>query len=253
VAVANFAHVLRQAEGRLQVPEPHRSRILLEIAQDLEELYAAFVARGIPAAEAAKRAEAVFGASSGVLAELDEVHLPMAARLLARFSSGERHRVERGLLTAVTLCTVAAGAGGILAAGVAIPTSPLLWLLPAVLAAAAWCAATAFLDLYGRASHPLTRERLQPMLGLAALSATLGVLGTVLEGWQLATTAGRAASVLVPALPYFRRAAEVLSLCLCQSLTIVLVWFHLRVRALEVERARAGARRLIHPQGGDHG
>lgn len=248
----DFAHVLRRAEARLVAPEPDRSRILLEMAHDLEELYRAYLDRGMSPADAAARAEAVFGASGTVIAELSEVHQPVAARVLARFSSRGRHRLERAILTAVTLCGVAAGVGGVAAAGIAGTPSPWLWSLCAVFAAALWCTSAALLDLFGRPARPITRERVQPMAALAALSVALGVVGVVFEGWRL-TRALEFAPVALPAvIPFLRRASELLTLSLSLSLAIGLVWFHLRVRALEVERARAVVHRVTHPtQEGD--
>lgn len=245
--MADFTHVLRRAENSLHAPEPHRSRILLEISADLEALYSELLARGLSSTEAAARAEAMFGASSSVLDELDEVHLSASARFLARFTRGSRHRAERALLTAVTLCAVTAGAGGVLATGLATPVSPLLWPLPLVLAAAVWLAAAALLELYGPPTRLLTRERLQPLVAIAGLSAALGALGMLVLGWQIAGAVERAPAELSVALPHLRRGAELLALYLCVSLMILLGWFHLRIRALEVECASVRARRLTHP------
>ena len=42
-----FANVLRQARDRLQVPEPSRTRILLEMASDLEDSYQFYLSQGL--------------------------------------------------------------------------------------------------------------------------------------------------------------------------------------------------------------
>ena len=41
-----FAHVLQQAERNLVAPEPQRSRVLLELAQDLDDLFGELRAGG---------------------------------------------------------------------------------------------------------------------------------------------------------------------------------------------------------------
>lgn len=72
--MTRFAEVLKQAEARLRAPEPARTRILLEMAADLEDSYRHFVDQGLDEAEAARRAEEAFSTSDESLRLLERIH-----------------------------------------------------------------------------------------------------------------------------------------------------------------------------------
>lgn len=72
--MTRFTTVLRQAEDRLRVPEPSRTRILFEIASDLEDSYRHYLAQGCDEAEATRRAEETFGTSDEALRSLVRIH-----------------------------------------------------------------------------------------------------------------------------------------------------------------------------------
>ena len=58
-----FARVLSKARERLEIPEPSRTRVLLEMASDLEDSFEFHLSQGCDEAEAARRAEESFGTS----------------------------------------------------------------------------------------------------------------------------------------------------------------------------------------------
>jgi hypothetical protein len=89
--MSRFADVLRRAKDQLDVPEPVRSRILLEMASDLEDSYQHFRARGIDEDEACRLAEETFGTSPEALGRLARVH--------AAGASGVQHRFFQQLTT----------------------------------------------------------------------------------------------------------------------------------------------------------
>jgi hypothetical protein len=72
--MTRFANVLNRAGDRLQVPEPARTRILLEMASDLEDSYRHHLDQGCDANEAARRAEEAFGTSDEALQLLARLH-----------------------------------------------------------------------------------------------------------------------------------------------------------------------------------
>lgn len=69
-----FAEVLKRAREELTVPEPSRTRILLEMAADLEDSYQFYRSRGLDEAEATRRAEEAFGTSDEALRHLAKIH-----------------------------------------------------------------------------------------------------------------------------------------------------------------------------------
>jgi hypothetical protein len=245
--VSRFDHVLRRAERRLSAREPDRSRILQEMAQDLEDLYGAYRERGLGEAESLRRAEAALGASAEVVDELGGLHAGMYERLFRRFSARRRHRVERVLLTALTLLAVAGGIFALAASPVLTSASPFLWPLLFIAAVSGWTAVARALALFTGPHRPgwSPRSGLGALPALAALSLAVGALGATLELWDSAGAAARAGTWdLLIILPYLGRAAELLTLALSLSLVVLLAWFQLHRRAAVIERARAELRRI---------
>jgi hypothetical protein len=80
-----FSSVLNDVESRLRVSEPARTRILLEIAADLEDSYRHFLDQGLDDREAARRAEEAFSTSDETLRLLERVHQPSFGGPVSRF------------------------------------------------------------------------------------------------------------------------------------------------------------------------
>ena len=69
-----FAETLKQAHSRLLIAEPGRTRVLLEMASDLEDSFQFYRNQGLGEAEAARRAEEAFGSSEETLSLLSKIH-----------------------------------------------------------------------------------------------------------------------------------------------------------------------------------
>jgi hypothetical protein len=93
---------LKEAATGLEATLRVRRRVVSELAADLEDLYGAYRAEGLPAGEARRRAERVLAPSPEVLAALSRMHRPVWVRLGDRFGEKGRHRVEWAILVALT-------------------------------------------------------------------------------------------------------------------------------------------------------
>ena len=85
-----FAAVLKHVSDRLEIPQPTKSRILLEMGADLEDAYRHHLARGLGEEEAVRRAEEAFAVSDEALRHLARIHLeggPLADRLISQIGS----------------------------------------------------------------------------------------------------------------------------------------------------------------------
>jgi hypothetical protein len=69
-----FARVLNDAREQLDIPEPSRTRVLLEMASDLNDSYEFYLGQGCDEAEATRRAEESFGISEEALKHLTLIH-----------------------------------------------------------------------------------------------------------------------------------------------------------------------------------
>ncbi|HSJ08418.1 MAG TPA: hypothetical protein VK928_00855 [Longimicrobiales bacterium] len=240
--MTRFDAVLQRVATQLAVPQPARSRILHEMAADLEDLYAEYRARGLGESEALRRAEAALGASPEAIEQLIEVHQPAWERLLARFSERRRNRIERLLVTGLTLAGVALGLGGLAGQRILQDPSAFVWPVLVLTAVALAVAAGVFFRLFIRQDHRPQRLHtgLVPLLALAAailLAGAFGALREMTAAAQAVAAAGSPSLALV--LPWLRRAAEVLALALTGDLAVLLCWFHLRQRARSIARTEA--------------
>lgn len=239
-----FERVLRRVDRRLEAPEPERSRILLEMAGDLEDLYETYRRRGIGDAEARRKAVEWFDLSDEAAEELRSVHVPWLGRVLDQLEGSTRGRVEASLLGLVALAAAASGLGAALRVGLH-PTSPGVWavalLAAAGVAAALRCAHTLWLGAE-RHDPGALRGWLTAQLVAAVGAALAGALAGVLR-LALGTSPG---SGMVP-WSEVAAASAVTGLGLSASLLIFLLWIPLRLRTAAVDQARSDLRRAVGP------
>jgi hypothetical protein len=105
--MSRFAALLRRTADRLEIPQPARSRVLLELAGDLEDSYEHYRGLGLEEAEAARKVEEKFDVSDEALAQLVRLHHPAFRRWLDRFSVQAQSLWERLMLTLVLLFVIA--------------------------------------------------------------------------------------------------------------------------------------------------
>lgn len=240
--MTRFDRVLRRAEEHLDLPEPVRSRVLLEVEADLEGLYRTYRDEGLTREEAARRAEEALGLSREAIDTLVELHAPLYRRLFERFASSARRRWERIVLALLIALTVAGGVSALVTGGLLRDSSPLIWAVLALASAGLWISVREFFRLDVKREHRGSdlggSLPLLPPLCTAILLA--GALGAGLELYGLAGTMADAGGGSPGALlPGLGRATEVLTLSLLACAVLVPIAFALHRRVRRLERARA--------------
>ena len=177
--MSRFTGLLRSLSDRLDLPQPARSRILLEIAGDLEALFQSFVDKGLPEEEAERETLAQVDLSDEALEALGRVHGGWFRRVVYALAQRGGAGWERALLVLLV------GGGVILSGGVlqAVPMSRVagLWFLPVACAAlgavvvAVWKAYVLF--LVGDHRPLRLRRGLGLLLGLSVLEIFLAFQG----------------------------------------------------------------------------
>lgn len=172
-----FAHVLKQAGDRLRVPEPSRTRILLEIAADLEDSFRHYLEQGCGEAEATRRAEEAFGASDEALRLLARVHQPGLDGVADRFSQ------QIGTLWSKFLMVALLGFEILVAVRVFsdrtffVYPSPFLWPLALLALAAFLFTIWKLTQIFSRAGADVRRLRTGLGIPLFFAGASLAVAG----------------------------------------------------------------------------
>lgn len=239
-----FGRALRRVEDRLEVGEPERSRILLELAVDLEGLYRTYRERGCSEEEALKRAEGWLVPDEGSLGELRRVHAGTPARLLDLLTEIGGSGFATAALTVLSLLVVAGGLGGLWSGTTLRPGLPAAGVVAvaAVGAVLAGRRAASFLGPSGPETEP---EGWLP--GLLAAAAGCGVAGALGACFEVARALGSTAGDAAVAVPWagVASAASTAALGLVGALALALAWFWLVVRLGVIRRARAELERTL--------
>ena len=98
-----FCRVLKEIHRKLDLPQPYKSRILLEIGSDLEDMYQLYRGEGYNEQEAQQLAEEKFDISDAALNELARIHQSAFSRLLSRLSEQAQSRWEKVMLVTILL------------------------------------------------------------------------------------------------------------------------------------------------------
>ena len=169
--------VIQDLADRLELPQPARSRVLIEVAADLADLEAAYVERGATPEQARTRAIERLDLSEDAIRELVHVHGSPVRRFLDRFSEQGRRRGERVALLALLLFLVFGTRALAPSRSLLADAGPELWIICAAAIPGALVAAAKAYALWGRDEHDPRRLRagLDAILALGALTAATGL------------------------------------------------------------------------------
>lgn len=171
----------------LDLPEPQKSRVILEIAEDLECLAAEYRAAGVEEDEAIARAQDRLLVSPEAVRALVRLHTSGPERFFSRLASHLQTGFNAFLFAAATLPLLLAGT--LVVAG-EVPhrlNAPLLWpLLLGGLAMLATAARSA--RVIRRRCRPLATAR-RAAFSLLPLAAIVGAIGLLGFFWKLYSVA----------------------------------------------------------------
>jgi len=104
--VSRFATTLSQTSRRLNLPQHIKTRVVLELAADLEDLFEHYSAQGLSEEDATARALEATALSDEAIARLVEVHTSPTGRLVERLAERTRTPWERLMLLLIALFVV---------------------------------------------------------------------------------------------------------------------------------------------------
>jgi hypothetical protein len=233
---------LRELNDRLDLPQPAKARVLLEVAADLRELEEHFVGEGLTRGEASRRALERCDLSDEVVSDLVRVHTSVYRRFLDRLGGRAQTRWERTLLVVALAFVVATTGRLVVSAEIFAVAGTPLW-LAAVLALGAFVIFARKLHaVYLKQDHDTTRLR----RGLSALPLLAGgvvVVGACAHWFGLYVVARRVAadpgSLAVQWMGWLHRSSAALVVCLFVGVVIAVAWFVLATKVGRIEEAEA--------------
>lgn len=240
--MTNFTETLRDINDRLELPQPARSRVLLEIAADLDDLFAYYRQHGCSPQEARIRAIEHCDLSDEALAGLVQVHTSVWKRFLDRFGAQAQSRWERVFLL-VLLAFVALLTGRMIVT-LEVFEAAEAWVWPVVLvtfAAAVFGGHKLYLAFLKK-DHDSRRLRSGLTALIAAAVANL-IIGTFGAWMGLYRAAGRAADDVAGfwryAVEWLFAGSSLFVVSLTAAVMVSLLWFVLANKVARIEEAEA--------------
>jgi hypothetical protein len=189
--LTNFADVLGDLHRRLVLPQPARSRILLEIADDMEGLYGHYLESGLDEKAAREMVLREVELTPEALAGLIDVHTSAYNRFLDGLSERGRAVWERGLLlvlSAFVCFTIGAAVG---AGTVFARANVFVWPALALLAVGMILGLERAYVLYLRkiSSAREAGRGLKALLAISVAEVAVGVGGTWLDLFRASVAA----------------------------------------------------------------
>ena len=172
-----YGSVLRSLSDRLDLPQPARSRVLIEVAADLADLEAVYVQRGASPEEARARAVERLDLSDETIWELVRVHGSPLRRGLDRLGETGRRRWERLALVALLVFLLAGTRALLPSWGLLADAGRGLWIVALVAIPGILLAISKAYSLWGRDEYDPRKLRtgLDAVLALGGLTAATGL------------------------------------------------------------------------------
>jgi len=251
-----FMPVLKNISENLDLPQPRKSQVLLEVAADLDDTFNYHLNRGLNEQQAQKEAEQKFSLSKEAVNDLANIHQPRFRKFFLSLSPKAQVLLERTSLI-IMICLIVtisalflANAGSIRSAGVFI------WPIVTACITALAVFLVKFYSLFIRKEHFLKyiNEWITPIAALGIISFFFSICGYFINLYKLTTESFVMASnplliiILNTSNPAHHEIIEGLAVWANQSLVILLcgiasfvlcalMWFILYNKAFKIAQS----------------
>lgn len=181
--MSRFSKLLNNINERLQVPQPQKSRIILEIANDIEGFYEYYLESGLTENEAMEKVEERYNFSNEALSQLFSVHESFVQKLLNRFPQQVKTRWERFMLMALFFVFIFSGTFALVSTPFLQTASSFVWPVFGIGFSAILVSLFNLYKLYIKKDHNLKKIHtdLSTITFLAGLIILIGVWGYFFE------------------------------------------------------------------------
>ena len=252
-----YGSVLRSLSDRLDLPQPARSRVLIEVAADLADLEAVYIDRGSTPEQAREQALERLDLSDEAIRELVRVHGSRLRRGLDRLGETGRRRGERLALVALLVFLVAGTRALLPSWGLLADAGRELWVVSLVAIPGILLAISKAYALWGRDEYDPRKLRtgLDAILALGGLTAATG-LTLWWFGLRTAAEASAQSPELGPAylIAWLTSGSATVVVSFQLAILLGMLWLILAGRTARVERGEAEMlliEELGQPKGGE--
>ncbi len=237
-----FAAVLRNIDEVLDIPQPSRSRVILEISADMQDLYEHYTGQGLSDEQALKRTVEEFDLSADAIAAIAGVHASPFRRFLDRFSTRTRSALESTALTLTMIPVVLIGFRLATSGGMSEDSGIWMWPLLAGTIAALALGIPKWYGLFVVKKHNIraVRKRLDAALYIALGQLATGFIGMYFDLFQtwMKSSADKVSTILYLAY-WLERSSALLSTAMIAALVSGLIWITNSGKAASIEQCEA--------------
>jgi len=247
----HFTDLLNNLNNKIDLPQPHKSKIILEISADLNDMFNYYLSKGLNEIEAVNRAKEKFELSDDIIADLSEIHSSLFRQWLEK-TIGKTQDIWERILFSLLFIFLA------LATVFAIITTPFfsqssLFVFPMmmlfIMVIVIW--GIKFYQLYIKKDHTIKHltigVSLFKYLGIAILF--LGLSGYFVELYfseantlylgPLFVILITESTQLAPVIDFLIRSSSLMMICLFAILVTGLLWFFINQKINAIELAEA--------------
>ena len=247
-----FIPLLKKMNKKLDLPQPVKSRIILEIASDIKDAYDDLLTQGMNKREAIIQIHEKFDLTDESIKELQQIHRPVFNRLMDRLSDQARNRNEKIILILMLISLSFISVKTILTTPffqeASIYIYPALAIFTAILLQTGYKCFQYFIKKDHRI-HTL-RKGLNTLLYLGGGTLILGVTGFVLAlytsklkilllGPFFFISLGKSQILLKNGVTWLIENTALMMICLMVAILAALFWFLLANKASSIEQAEA--------------
>lgn len=252
--MTQFTSLLNTIHEKLDLPQPTKSRILLEIAADLEDVYHAYLEQGMTQSDAIQKAEEKCNLTDEALAELIKIHSTPFRRWMVRLSAQVQTRWERIMMTLVLIIIASFSAQAISTNPFFLKSSKFIWPILTLLFALTGIALYKAYALFIKKDHNIRtlHKGVNLILYGSGASLAIGAFGLFAEAFLsgmdsaivsepfLILALSPAAEISLELLTdWFMRGASLMMISLATSIVLAIIWFTLSSRIHKIQIAEA--------------
>jgi hypothetical protein len=249
-----FTSILKKINEQLDLPQPQKSRVILEIAADLEDLYNLYIDRGLDENEAARKAVEKFDVEKEALNELISIHQSPFQKFFYGLSGQVQIWWERAALVIILIIILATTLTATLTSNFVQQSSKFVWPLIGIFVVILVLSVSKIYTLYIKKDHSLEKARagLPLILFLILLNFAFGTLGYYIELFSsgseqyfvgliavLATEYSELHTTTTSVAQYHLRYASVMLVNISITVFTSVFWFllHNKIHKIEQEEA----------------
>jgi hypothetical protein len=249
-------YLLREIDKNLDLPQPVKSRIILEIAADLNDAVSAYKNQGLSEQESIKRAERLFSFDKKTLQELKAMHQSPFRRWFDQLSNQAQTKFERILLLVIVTLVFITCIYAALNTALFYQSGSFIWGTITILL----CSSVIFLikiyQIYLKKDHTLNRIRsgVSALLVLSGLSLFFCIFGYY---WQLfdsadysytletnlihiiTSTANQSPQVYRELIAWTLQSSLFIMLGIVITIAVAFMWFFIMIKISKIETAHA--------------